>query len=104
MLSEYPDQDAESDLESIFRLQLRLILFGNDDSRYAVISKAELNEFDKEYFATARRMRDLVILEYGCTEFTSCIEGVFEISISYWHTRELIQNWKQNKEQVKAHN
>ncbi len=71
---------------------------------YAVIFKAEVNEFDETYSEMASRMRELAISEYGCTEFTSCTEGKKEIAISYWPSKEAIQSWKNNPEhkQVQA--
>jgi heme-degrading monooxygenase HmoA len=69
---------------------------------YAVIFKAEINEFDELYSSTATRMRELAIKEYGCKEFTSCCEGDFEIAISYWESKEQIIAWKNNPEHLKA--
>ena len=69
---------------------------------YAVIFKAEINEIDQLYSDTADRMRELAINEYGCTEFTSCTEGAFEIAISYWPSREHIKAWKSNPEHRQA--
>ncbi len=63
---------------------------------YAVIFRAEIADADAEYSATAARMRDLALSEYGCLEFTSCTEGRQEIAISYWDTLEQISRWKQN--------
>lgn len=65
---------------------------------YAVIFKAEINKLDSEYSATAERMRDLAIKEYGCTEFTACTEGDNEIAISYWPSQEHIKAWRSNPE------
>lgn len=42
------------------------------------------------------------MLEYGCTEFTSCTEGNTEIAISYWETQAQIKAWKQNAEHLTA--
>jgi len=69
---------------------------------FAVIFRAEINELDGAYAATAQRMRELAIEEYGCTEFTSCTEGSVEIAISYWPGRDNIQAWKNNPEHQKA--
>lgn len=69
---------------------------------YAVIFKAEINEFDSSYSAMAKRMKELAINEYGCIEFNSATEGNNEIAISYWKTKEQIKEWKNNKEHLKA--
>jgi len=69
---------------------------------YAVIFKAEVNKLDKAYSEMASRMRELAINEYGCTEFTSCMEGNSEIAISYWPSKEAIQVWKNNPEHQQA--
>ena len=69
---------------------------------YAVIFKAEINKIDEAYSEMANRMRELAINEYGCTEFTSCMEGNSEIAISYWPSKEAIQSWKNNPEHQQA--
>ena len=69
---------------------------------YAVIFKAEIKEIDKDYFQTAKRMRELAINNYGCVEFNSLTEGNNEIAISYWKSEEDIHKWKQNSEHIKA--
>lgn len=69
---------------------------------YAVIFRAEILELDAEYAATAKRMRDLAINEYGCVEFVTCTEGNSEVAISYWERPEQIQQWKQNAEHLVA--
>ncbi|OQY27557.1 MAG: hypothetical protein B6244_10275 [Candidatus Cloacimonetes bacterium 4572_55] len=65
---------------------------------FAVIFKAEINHFDKEYFETAKKMRDIATSKYGCIKFTSIIEGNNEIAISYWNTLKEIEVWKKDKE------
>ena len=69
---------------------------------YAVIFRAEVNELDKAYLEMAKRLRELAINEYGCTEFASCTEGNHEIAISYWPSREAIREWKANAEHQQA--
>lgn len=69
---------------------------------YVVIFKAEVNKIDEAYGEMAARMRELAINEYGCTEFTSCMEGNQEIAISYWPSKEAIQAWKNNSEHQQA--
>jgi len=69
---------------------------------FAVIFTAELNEIDNDYYAIANRMRELVINEYGCVDLTSVAEAGKEITVSYWHQKEQIDHWKQNKEHIEA--
>mgnify|MGYP003471189357 FL=1 len=69
---------------------------------YAVIFRAEILELDAEYAATARRMRDLAIDQYGCVEFVACTEGHTELAVSYWESAEQIRQWKQNAEHMIA--
>ncbi len=69
---------------------------------FAVIFKAKIAVLDDEYRATAERMRNLAIDEYGCQAFTSCTENNNEIAISYWENQEQIQQWKQNTEHLMA--
>lgn len=69
---------------------------------YAVIFKAEISELDEEYSATAERLRDLAMSQYGCREFCSYTEGKNEIAISYWDSEAQIREWKQNMEHLSA--
>ncbi len=69
---------------------------------YAVIFKARVKDLDESYAATAKRMRDLAMSEYGCTEFSSSMEGDYEVAISYWPTKESIRAWRNNSEHQKA--
>jgi heme-degrading monooxygenase HmoA len=69
---------------------------------YAVIFRAKTKELDKEYFETAKRMRELALSEYNCIEFTAVTEGLNEIAISYWKNLEEIQKWKENGEHLVA--
>ena len=69
---------------------------------YAVIFRAEINEIDELYSEMASRMRELATKEYGCIEFTTCMEGGHEIAISYWPSKESIQAWKNNPEHQQA--
>ena len=61
---------------------------------YAVIFKATVEQFDKEYFAMAERLRKLAFEQYGCRSFDSYTEGSSEVAISYWSSLEQIQAWK----------
>ena len=69
---------------------------------YAVIFKAEISEIDEAYSQMASRMRELAINQYGCTGFTSCMEGDQEIAISYWPSKDAIRAWKNNAEHMHA--
>lgn len=63
---------------------------------YAVIFKAKLKLADKAYYDTAKAMRDLAFTDYGCIEFSACMEDDIELAISYWPTLDHITKWKQN--------
>ncbi len=69
---------------------------------YAVIFRAEINEFDDAYAEIAARMRDLAINRYGCVEFTAVTEGKKEIAISYWDNQDQIKAWKKDPEHREA--
>jgi len=69
---------------------------------YAVIFRAEINEFDQSYFDIAARMQELAKSKYGCLEFTALTEGNQEIAISYWESENQIIAWKQDPEHKKA--
>ena len=69
---------------------------------YAVIFKAQIQEFDAAYSEMANKMRELALNQYGCREFISSAEGNLEIAISYWESKEQIQAWKNNTEHQEA--
>ena len=69
---------------------------------YAVIFRAEIKNFDEEYSATAEKMKNLAINQYGCKEFVSSIEGNTELAISYWENESQIREWKNNSEHLVA--
>ncbi|RDH80775.1 MAG: antibiotic biosynthesis monooxygenase [endosymbiont of Galathealinum brachiosum] len=75
-----------------------------EDKKYAVIFTAQMTNPDKEYYATAKKMRELAINQYGCTDFTSVFEDSNEITVSYWENLEQINAWKQDIEHLKAQN
>lgn len=64
---------------------------------YAVIFKAQINQFDSKYSDMAEKLRDLAINQYGCLEFVAYTEGKQEVAISYWQSLEDINNWKEDK-------
>ena len=61
---------------------------------YAVIFKATFAHVDEEYSRMAQNLRDLAFNKYGCLDFVSVTEGNEEIAISYWETKQQIQDWK----------
>jgi heme-degrading monooxygenase HmoA len=65
-------------------------------SRYAVIFRAQIRNFDDAYSRTGEQMRKLAMEQYGCTEFTAVTEGEQEIAISYWQDLDQIKRWKQD--------
>ncbi len=69
---------------------------------FAVIFHAEVAQLDEEYFAMAKRMRELALAEYGCFDFVATTEGMREIAISYWPSLEHIQRWKLNTQHLQA--
>ncbi len=69
---------------------------------YAVIFKAEINKVDDSYTVMAKRMREIAVKDYDCINFSSITEGNIEVAISYWHSKEQIKQWKQNKEHLIA--
>ncbi|HEY8941468.1 MAG TPA: antibiotic biosynthesis monooxygenase [Cellvibrio sp.] len=69
---------------------------------YAVIFHAEVAQFDEEYFAMARRMRERALTDYGCIDFIANTEGSHEIAISYWPSLEHIRRWKQDTDHLHA--
>lgn len=69
---------------------------------YAVIFKAKITTLDESYTEMAKRMRELALDKYGCTDFISATEADYEIAISYWETQEQIKKWKQDAEHLVA--
>ena len=63
---------------------------------YVVIFRARIHKLDVEYSATAQRLRDLALTEFGCVEFISLSQVEEEITLSYWNSLEDIQRWKQH--------
>ena len=60
-----------------------------------VIFRAHARTQDENYRATALRMRDKAIAEYGCTEFVFAVtpDGE-EVALSYWPDEASITRWK----------
>ena len=63
---------------------------------YVVIFRARVHQLDAEYGATALRLRDLALTDFGCVEFISLTQEEEEITLSYWNSLEDIQRWKQH--------
>jgi heme-degrading monooxygenase HmoA len=69
---------------------------------YVVIFRATVRSLDAEYVATAARMRELALGQFGCIEFHSVTEGQDEVSLSYWPDEESIRARKAHPEHVMA--
>jgi heme-degrading monooxygenase HmoA len=69
---------------------------------YVVIFRAEINQLDAEYSATADRMRQLALSEFGCLEFHALTEGSEEIALSYWPDLDSMARWRAHPEHVQA--
>lgn len=69
---------------------------------YVVIFRAQIRELDGQYSATAARMRELALTEFGCLAFHAVAEGQEEIALSYWPDEASIQAWKNHPEHMLA--
>ena len=69
---------------------------------YIVIFKARIKSLDDDYYATAKRLRELAMKQYGCVDFISVLEGSQEISLSYWNDENDIVRWKQDPLHLQA--
>lgn len=69
---------------------------------YVVIFRARIHRLDEQYTATAARMRELALREFGCLAFHACSEGLDEIALSYWPDEAAIQAWRAHPEHVEA--
>ena len=67
-----------------------------------VIFRATINQLDAEYSATAERMRELALSEFGCIAFHSIAEGSEEITLSYWPDDASIRRWRAHPEHLEA--
>ncbi len=67
-----------------------------------VIFRAKVRLLDEQYFATAARMRELALAEFGCIEFHAVAEGENEVALSYWPDVESIRAWRAHPEHVGA--
>ena len=65
---------------------------------HVVIFRARIRAFDAEYFATAARMRELALSQFGCLDFHSVTEGENEVVLSYWPNEAAIRAWRAHPE------
>ncbi len=69
---------------------------------YVVIFRAKIRQFDAEYSAMAKRMRELALSEFGCTGFHAVTEGEQEVALSYWPDEVSIRAWRAHPEHRQA--
>jgi heme-degrading monooxygenase HmoA len=69
---------------------------------HVVIFRARIRAFDAEYFATAARMRELALSQFGCLDFQSVTEGDSEVVLSYWPDEASIRAWRAHPEHLLA--
>ena len=69
---------------------------------WVVIFRATLKTLDDGYAATAARMRELALVEFGCIAFHALTENHEEIALSYWPDEQHIQAWRAHPEHVQA--
>ncbi len=69
-----------------------------------MVSTKNDNLISIKWSNSTQSMRELVINNYGCIEFTARTEGNKEIAISYWPSLEHIKAWHQNPEHKIAQN
>ncbi|MGE3774500.1 MAG: antibiotic biosynthesis monooxygenase [Gammaproteobacteria bacterium] len=72
-------------------------------SNIIVVFRARPREVDDAYMATALRMRDKALAEYGCTEFVyATTPDGEEVALSYWPDEASILRWKRDLEHQAA--
>lgn len=69
---------------------------------FVVIFRATARQLDAEYSATAARMRELALTQFGCLEFVAVTEGDQEVALSYWPDETRIRAWKQHADHLMA--
>ncbi|GAB4208204.1 MAG: hypothetical protein Fur0019_13650 [Tibeticola sp.] len=67
-----------------------------------VIFRARVAAFDAQYSATAARMRELAISQFGCLAFHAVTEGDEEVALSYWPDEAAVRAWRAHPEHVAA--
>lgn len=75
---------------------------GHTVNRFVVIFRATARELDAEYSATAARLRELALTQFGCLEFVAVTEGNQEVALSYWPDEASIRAWKQHADHLMA--
>ena len=75
---------------------------GHAVNRFVVIFRATARELDAEYSATAARLRELALTQFGCLEFVAVTEGNQEVALSYWPDEASIRAWKQHADHLMA--
>lgn len=69
---------------------------------YVVIFRATARALDPEYSATAARLRQMALQEFGCLDFVAVTEGNQEVALSYWPDEASIRAWKQQADHLMA--
>lgn len=69
---------------------------------FVVIFRATARHLDAEYSATAARMRELALTQFGCLDFAAVTEGNQEVALSYWPDEASIRAWKQHTDHLMA--
>ena len=69
---------------------------------FVVIFRATARTLDAEYSATAARIRELALSQFGCLDFTAVTEGTQEVALSYWPDEASIRAWKQHTDHLMA--
>lgn len=69
---------------------------------YLVVFRAGIKQLDAEYTATAARMRQLALTDFGCLEFHALTEGSEEIALSYWPDLDTVARWRAHPEHLRA--
>ncbi len=69
---------------------------------FVVIFRATARQLDADYSATAARLRELALTQFGCLEFVAVTEGNQEVALSYWPDEASIRAWKQHTDHLMA--
>ena len=69
---------------------------------FVVIFKARTQALDADYAATAARMHERALTQFGCLAFEAVTEGDQEIALSYWRSETDIAAWRADAEHREA--
>lgn len=69
---------------------------------FVVIFRAKIHQLDATYSATAARLRELALGEFGCLRFQAVSEKDEEIALSYWPSEQHIAAWQDHPEHREA--